>query len=159
MISRRKKRQTNPKVQLTALVDAFTILLVFFMLQFSVEPELIKPDEKVTLPISKNGYATPETKNINVIINKDHIKVNGVELLSLSSGLLASSSLHTEDSEFIMSLHNTLEGDEGLKESKEHQWIILADEKVPYETIKKTIYTLAVSGFTKIKLASSGELH
>lgn len=158
MMNSRRERKSNPKLQLTALVDAFTILLVFFMLQFSVEPELIKPEDKVKLPITQNGYATKENQNINVIINNDFIKVNGVELLALSSGAIGNSSLHTEDSEFISSLHDTLEENEDLKDTKEHQWIILADEKVPYETVKKTIYTLAVSGFTKIKLASAGEM-
>lgn len=157
MLRQRKKRNSNPSVQLTALVDAFTILVVFFIMQYSAEPEMINPKDRVKLPLAENAYATESNKNINVLISDRFIKINDNEMISLSAGRIANNTLHTEDTEFISGLHGKLEEDEVLKDSKDHQWIILADEKVPYETVKKTIYTLAVSGYTKIKLASTVE--
>lgn len=154
---RKKKRNSTQKVQLTALVDVFTMLIVFFMLQYSADPELIKPKDRISLPVAHNSYATHEKNNFNVLISDKFIKINESEVLKLSSGEIGKSSLHDLDSEFISSLHGLLESDEQLKEGKDHQWIILADERVPYETVKKTIYTLAVSGYTKIKLASTAE--
>lgn len=153
----RKKRKSVQKVQLTALVDAFTILIVFFLFQFSADPENIKPEDKVNLPIAENAYATKELKNVNVIISDKFIKINNEEVLKLNSGEILSNNLHKLDSEFIESLFDKIQKDENLQEEKEQQWVILADEKIPYETVKKTIYTLAVSGFTKIKLASTVE--
>ena len=154
---RKKKRNSTQKIQLTALVDVFTMLIVFFMLQYSADPELIKPKDKINLPVAQNSYATHDKNNINVLINDKFIKINESEVLKLSSGEINKSNLHAQDSEFIASLHGLLESDEKLKEGKDQQWVILADERVPYETIKKTIYTLAVSGYTKIKLASTAE--
>ena len=154
MFKRKKKRSSQVVIQLTALVDAFTILVVFFLMQYSADPELIKLAEDVNLPASNNAYATEESKNINVILNKDFIKVDGQRLVSLSNGKLKSSSLHHADREFIKSLYIKINKNKKLSEKKDFQWILLADEKIPYETLKKTIYTLAVSGYTKIKLAS-----
>lgn len=154
---RKKKRNSVPKLQLTALVDAFTILIVFFIFQHSTEPENIKSKDRINLPKSEYGYATKDLKNMNVLISDKFIKVNESEVLQLRAGELSPNTLHSVDSEFISSLHDILSKDESFNEAKDHQWVILADEKVPYDTVKKTIYTLAVSGFTKIKLASTVE--
>lgn len=157
MFRRKKKKSSEVVIQLTALVDAFTILVVFFLVQFSTTPENIELTEKINLPVTENAYATEELENISVVINSDYIQVGDTKLLTLQSGKIASSLMHEDDSEFISGLHDKITKDEELSEKKELQWVLLADEKVPYETIKKTIYTLAISGFTKIKLASTTE--
>ena len=157
MFRRKKKKSSEVVIQLTALVDAFTILVVFFLVQFSTTPENIELTEKINLPVTENAYATEELENISVVINSDYIQVGGTKLLNLQAGKIASSLMHEDDSEFISGLHDKITKDEELSEKKELQWVLLADEKVPYETIKKTIYTLAISGFTKIKLASTTE--
>lgn len=155
MFKKRKKKSSEVIIQLTALVDAFTILVVFFMLQHSTSPENVELKESLNLPVSEHAYATESTENVSVIINKDNIIIGDEKLISLQSGKIIQSQLHEDDSEFISSLHDKITLDEDLSEKKEFQWVLLADEKVPYETIKKTIYTLAISGFTKIKLAST----
>jgi biopolymer transport protein ExbD len=157
MLRRKKRKSSEVVIQLTALVDAFTILLVFFMVQFSTEPENVKIAEKVDLPKAEHAYATEVTENVNVIINDDYIQVGDERLLNLADGKYNVTQLHEDDSEFISALHDKITQDTELSEKKEFQWVLLADQKVPYETIKKTIYTLAISGFTKIKLASTTE--
>ncbi len=157
MFKRRKKKNSEVVIQLTALVDAFTILVVFFLLQYSTSPENIELKDKVNLPLAENAYATESQDNISVIISSNFIQVGDEKLLLLQDGKIASNLMHEDDSEFISGLHDKITKDEELSEKKEFQWVLLADEKVPYETIKKTIYTLAISGFTKIKLASTTE--
>jgi biopolymer transport protein ExbD len=157
MFKRRKKKSSEVVIQLTALVDAFTILVVFFLVQYSTSPENIKLKEQVNLPVAENSYATESKDNINVVISSESIQVGDEKLIMLQSGKIASNLMHADDSEFISGLHDKITQDEDLSEKKEFQWVLLADEKVPYETIKKTIYTLAISGFTKIKLASTTE--
>jgi hypothetical protein len=117
----------------------------------------VELNEKLGLFVAENAYAIEEIDNVSVIINKDYILVGDTKLLNLSSGKVLSAQLHVDDSEFISSLHDKITQDEKLSEKKESQWVLLADETIPYETIKKTIYTLAISGFTKIKLASTTE--
>ncbi len=155
MFRRKNKKSSEVDIQLTALVDVLTILLVFFMVQQSTGSEHIKVKDSITLPYAEFGYSTPLKENVNVIISDGFIKVGDNELLKLSGGKFNTSQLHEDDSEFISALHDKITKDEEWSEKKEFQWVLLADEKVPYETIKKTIYTLAISGFTKIKLAST----
>ena len=159
MFKKRKKKSSEVVIQLTALVDAFTILVVFFMLQHSTSPENVELNEKLNLPVSENAYATESTENVSVIINNENIMIGNEKLISLQSGKISESLLHEDDSEFISGLHDKISTDETLVDKKDFQWVLLADEKVPYETVKKTIYTLAISGFTNIKLASTTEGH
>ncbi len=155
MFRRKNKKSSEVDIQLTALVDVLTILLVFFMVQQSSSSENIKMKDLIKLPLAQNGYDTPIKENVNVIITDGFIKVGDNELLKLVEGKFNTSQMHEDDSEFISALHDKITNEEEWSEKKEFQWVLLADEKVPYETVKKTIYTLAISGFTKIKLAST----
>lgn len=156
MFRKRDKKKAEVEVQLTALVDALTILLVFFMVQQS-GGEALKVKEKVKLPYAKNAYDTKIKDNVHVIINGDYLKVDETKLLDLNTGKYSDAQLHEDDSEFISALHDRIVDETEFADKKDHQWVILADEKVPYSTIKKTIYTLAISGYTNIKLASTVE--
>lgn len=155
MFRRREKKKSEVEVQLTALVDALTILLVFFMMQQAVGSEQLEVKDKLNLPFAKNAYDTKVKENVNVIITSDSLKVSDQELLTLDTGKYSKAQLHEDDSEFISALHDKITDENEFGDKKDHQWIILADEKVPYATVKKTIYTLAISGYTNIKLAST----
>lgn len=157
MFRRRDKKKADVEVQLTALVDALTILLVFFMMQQTNGSEELQVKEKVQLPFAKNSYDTKIKDNVHVIINGDYLKVDEHQLLNLQTGRYSNSQLHEDDSEFISALHEKITDETEFADKKDHQWIVLADEKVPYETVKKTIYTLAISGYTNIKLAATTE--
>lgn len=155
MFRRKSKKTSEVDIQLTALVDVLTILLVFFMVQQSTSSENIKMKDRIQLPMAENAYDTQIKENVNVIISDGFIKVGETQLLQLSQGKFSVTQTHEDDSEFISALHDKITNDKEWSDKKEFQWVLLADEKVPYETIKKTIYTLAISGFTKIKLAST----
>ena len=53
--SRIKKHDTNPgkvRVNLTSMMDMFTIILVFLLKTYSTEGMLIHPSDSLTLPTS-----------------------------------------------------------------------------------------------------------
>lgn len=75
--SRIKKHDTNPGkrfLNLTSLMDMFTIILVFLLKSYSTEGGLIHPSENLTLPKS-TVENVPETA-LDVIVSKETVVVN-----------------------------------------------------------------------------------
>lgn len=155
MIKRRKKKVVKThSVQLTALVDAFTILLVFFLVQFSNTTDKIKQEKNVELPIT--SYSQPITTEtlIPVAISANEVLLDDIVIAKLSRGKFVRADLSRKDSDFVETIYQNLSKQEDFKEKSEHTWVLQPDKAVPYKTLKKIIYTLAISGITDIKLAS-----
>ena len=91
--SRRKKHDTNPgkiRLNLTSMMDMFTIILVFLLKNFSTEGMLIQPSEYLTLPTS-TVEKSPEVA-LDLVISKEWVMVNH-EPVEKVSDIIASEKL------------------------------------------------------------------
>ena len=76
--SYKKRHRENPgeaRLQLTSMMDMFTIILVFLLKIYSTHGQLINPSEDLTLPSSK-VQQLPEL-GLDVTVSSDWILVNG----------------------------------------------------------------------------------
>ncbi len=75
--SHAKKHKTDPgevRLQLTSMMDMFTIILVFLLKTYSVHGQLINPSQDLTLP-SSSVQSSPEL-GLDVTVSYDWILVN-----------------------------------------------------------------------------------
>jgi len=75
--SRIKKHDTNQgqvKVTLTSMMDMFTIILVFLIIQYSTEGVMIQPSDYLTLPFSSVEQAAEVA--LDLVISKEWVIVN-----------------------------------------------------------------------------------
>lgn len=83
--SRIKKHDTdtgNAKLNLTSMMDMFTIILVFLLKTYATEGQLIQPSEYLTLP--KSSIKTPPETALDVIVSKESIMLNDQAIVKLS---------------------------------------------------------------------------
>ncbi|MBN1542088.1 biopolymer transporter ExbD [candidate division KSB1 bacterium] len=83
--SRIKKHDTSPKrvsLNLTSMMDMFTIILVFLLKTYSTEGQLIHPSENLTLPIS--SVKNPAEIALDVVVSKEWIMVNNEPVVLIS---------------------------------------------------------------------------
>ena len=76
--SHKKKHKTDfgeARLQLTSMMDMFTIILVFLLKTYSTHGQLINPSEDLTLPSSMTQQM-PEL-GLDVTVSSDWILVNG----------------------------------------------------------------------------------
>lgn len=81
--SERKKRDMNTPLLLTALVDAFSILVIFLLVQVSGAPNLFDADDKIKLPQATAVDLQPSTneaKILNLVIKRDGYVLDGERL-------------------------------------------------------------------------------
>jgi len=152
-VSRRMTRlaRTRPKltgINLTSLMDVFTILVFFLVMNSGSE---VLDSNGLVLPESVIDTKPSETVVIN--INTDEVLVQGVPVVRLAD-ILATSS---ENIEPIMArlaeLQNRVIGVNTRTVAESTAVTILADKSIPFSVVKQVMSTCTSQGYTRISLA------
>jgi len=163
-----KMKQNNKKttffLQLTAMVDMFTILIVFLLKSFSTSAVHITPHDGLRLPYS-SSYTNP-VEALRLVISTKGIFVDNKKIVDLSEGKIDRGELDPRDPDFIRGLYEALDK-QALKSkdisitNKEHKFtgtiIMQADAGLEYSLLKKVMYTSSLAGYADMKLATISE--
>lgn len=154
-VSRRISRMTRnknsvPKLNLTSLMDVFTIL-VFFLLVNSATTEVLQQPKQITLPDSVVEAKPRET--VVIFVGRDEVMVQGVPVMRVAD-IEAGDGLEigpisvrlAELSENVIGLST-----QAVAESQEVT--VLADKSVPFSVVKKVMATCTGQGYTRVSLA------
>ncbi len=151
-MERKHRRKKISKLNLVSLMDIFTIL-VFFLLVNSSEVEVLQNDKSLTLPDSVAEKKPEET--LVVMVNQQSILVGGREVASLA-GLLNSKNAEItglkEELEYLAS-RKPYRDEEAAKLGRDVN--IMADKDTPYALLKKVMSTCAKADYRNISLAVS----
>ncbi|MCO7223065.1 biopolymer transporter ExbD [Pleionea sp. CnH1-48] len=150
-MERHHKRYGKGGLNLVSLMDIFTIL-VFFLLVNSSNVEQLPSSKAITLPESKAERLPEET--LLILINNDDLIVQGRKIAS------AEQIINSEDNvipalkaELELQLQNRLGLTQDLEDTGEVT--IMGDKEIPYKLLKRILYTLSASNYKNISLAVS----
>ncbi|MGI9272114.1 MAG: ExbD/TolR family protein [Woeseiaceae bacterium] len=153
--SRRIKRMSRNRVKitkmnLTSLMDVFTIL-VFFLLVNSGSVELVEAPKNVQLPESRVEAKPRET--VVIFISPEDVMVQG-EVVAQVSDILEG------DGEFVDSImvrlaemRDNIVGPNTMATAASQEVTILADKSVPFIVVRKVMSTCTGEGYENVSLA------
>ena len=153
--SRRIKRMSRnrsavTKMNLTSLMDVFTIL-VFFLLVNSGQSEVLDTPKQVVLPESVVESKPRET--VVIFVGPEDVVVQG-------EAVVRTADIYTMGNQSIEPIVVKLAAIKGAVIGPTTQVIaasqevtILADKSIPFDVIKKVMSTCTDQGFTRISLA------
>lgn len=146
----RSRKKGTPGMSLTSLMDVFTIL-VFFLLVNSTNSDVLSPPKQITLPSSVVDKAPKETAVI--IVSRDAVTVQGQVVASVPEILASKHDAIVEISDKLKSIEQNVIGvsTKAIAESKEVT--ILADRTVPFKVLRKVMSSCTYAGYDKISLA------
>ena len=153
--SRRMKRMARNRKQvaalnLTSLMDVFTIL-VFFLLVNSSSTEVLETPKQLTLPASVVEEKPRET--VVIFISPTEVTVQG-ELVALVEDILASDTQNVEAIGVQLSqVSDKVVGISTRTVANSREVTILADKSIPFNVVKKVMSTCTSRGFERISLA------
>lgn len=158
--SRRRRSSGTFPLNITSLIDMLTIILVFLLKSYNTSAVEITPSKGMRLPASTSETAPIEALKLNV--SKEGIFVDEKLIVPLTNGSIDSSLLEKNDPKFIKTLYQAL--DEQAKKTqaiaKENETVqfdgklvFQADQDLPYEVLKKVMYTASVAGYADFKFA------
>lgn len=140
-----------PKLNLVPLIDCFTLLIFFLLINYSAEVEVLHTDKSVKLPTSISDTLPKE--NLVVMVNAAEIIVSGRRVGSVSD-LMANTSATFEPLEaelkYLASKAAPLNDEE---KANGRSITILGDKQIPYEQLKKLMATCVAADYRNISLA------
>jgi len=153
--SRRIKRMSRnrlkiSKMNLTSLMDVFTIL-VFFLLVNSGSVEILDAPKDVALPESRVELKPRET--VIISISAEDILVQG-KLVAFVDDVLNDKSAAIEPiSARLAQLKDSIIGTSTASVAASQEVTILADKSVPFTVIKTIMSTCTSQGYENVSLA------
>ncbi len=155
-----KRLPATFKIQITSMVDMFVILLVFLLKSYSTSPTQISPDKSLALPVSTSTKAPVDA--LKLVVSKAGIFVDDKKIIDLSQGAVDVKDVDASDTNFIRALYAEL--DQQAQKSKsiakvnetvefDGKVIMQADRDLPYELLRKVMYTSMMAGYSDVKIA------
>lgn len=150
----RKARSGDAKLNITSMMDMFTIILVFLLKSYSTQGQLVTPATGLLLPtstIERDARAAQSVK-----ISRNSIAVEDVVVVSGK----AYAELLTREDFMIPQLHEVLSkfADEARRSSKmfgsefSGEITVQGDVDVPYRVLTRVMYTCGQAGYPIMNL-------
>lgn len=146
-------------LNITAMADIFTVLLVFLLMGYSTNALNIQPSPGVTLPAAGHAEGT-DTSALKVEISRTVIQVESQPVTTLtdyrvsSADRQADGTLGTLREAFSRERQRQIALAGANSDVKlDSRIVLIADQDVPYETLKSVLSSAAVQGYTDFKLA------
>lgn len=160
LLETNNKRRVSSKttvftLNITSMIDMFTILLVFLLKSFSTDGELMTVASNLSLPSSEVAETKP-MQTVSIAITQDDLLLNGNNILKWSE-------LESDGTPLIELLYGLLQ-----KEKERLEWftdlkgesiefpgmvVIQGDKKIPFHYIEKVMYTCGQAEYNNISLA------
>ena len=83
----RSNKGKRIEVQMTSMIDMFTILIVFLLMSYSADGQIVTISDALTLPKSKSD--TPVDLKLEIQINNQVVVVDGDPIVQVTPQLLA----------------------------------------------------------------------
>ena len=145
-----RNRVTVPKMNLTSLMDVFTIL-VFFLLVNSATTEVLETPKQIVLPASFVEQKPRET--VVIFISATDVTVQGDSVIQTPEILTLPTQRIGPIAERLNELSASVIGLSTETVAQSQEVTILADRMVPFSVIKRVMSTCTGEGYAQISLA------
>lgn len=144
-----RNKTVIPKMNLTSLMDVFTIL-VFFLLVNSGQSEILETPKQVKLPESTTESAPHET--VVIFVSPEQIVVQGEPVISMADVMATPGRIEPIGAR-LEALKGTVIGRSTQAVAESQEVTVLADKSVPFDVIRRVLSTCTAQGYTNISLA------
>jgi biopolymer transport protein ExbD len=145
-----RNRAKITKMNLTSLMDVFTIL-VFFLLVNSGSVELVEAPKNVKLPESQ--VETKPRETVVIFVSPDDVLVQGEIVARVDDILEAKAGTFDPLTSRLAELKGNIIGPSTLAVAGSLEVTILADRSVPFVVIRRIMTTCTDEGYENVSLA------
>ncbi len=168
--TRGKKREVVALLSLTAMVDMFTVLVVFLLQNYNVTGAVLYIPKEVVLPKAESTkdlkpafVVTVSNKEVlldrDVIVSYETVKAQQDWMIQplfekLKAGLATAKEEY--DRSLQVKLQNAVDSARGEDQKIEENWnkiTIQADKDLDFLTVKKVMYTIVEAGAGEVNFA------
>jgi biopolymer transport protein ExbD len=146
-----RRKRNAPKLNLTSLMDVFTVLVFFLMINSSTAVETLQQPKQIALPESVVAAKPRET--VVILVGKDEVLVQGVPVARIAD------IQRNPDAEIepirarLAELSDRVIGLSTQAVAESREVTVLADKSIPFRVLKKIMATCTDQGYTRVSLA------
>lgn len=149
----------HASLNLTPMIDMFTILLVFLIKSYSVDPAYLTPTQGISLAETTSDVVAPDQAVL--FVGKDGILIDGKLVVPFQNGVIKTSQMKNGE---LPELRRSLEAMAAkTKFIAEHNssvqfsgiLILQADRELPFESMKPILRSAGMAGYHDIKFAGT----
>lgn len=140
-----RKNDSNASLNMVSLMDIFTIL-VFFLLVNATSAEVLPKPINVTLPESSSEQIP--LKNLVIAVNNNNISLQGAVVIGVKEAM-------DSESKTIQPLFDALKQlSASSRDITDMEGVtIMGDREIPYALLKKIMLTCAGAEYTRLSFA------
>ena len=146
----RASKQKKPSLNLVSLMDVFTIL-VFFLLVNSSSSDVMEQPKSVKLPESIVDSKPRET--VIVLVTEDNVLVMGDVVMSTQDVIASKDAVMEPIRDRLMLQQQKVIGIKTRAVAESKEVTVLAHKTLPFKLLKKVMASCTSAGYGKISLA------
>ena len=149
-MSRNRNKLTSGGLNLVSLMDVFTIL-VFFLLVNSSSSDVMEPPKQIKLPDSI--VETKPRETVIVMITPEQVLVQGYPVVATQDVIDSKAPIIAEVKERLQAQQKKVIGISTKTVAESKEVTVLAHRTVPFHLMKKVMASCTSAGYGKISLA------
>ena len=146
----RASKQKKPSLNLVSLMDVFTIL-VFFLLVNSSSSDVMEQPKNIKLPESVVDAKPRET--IIVLVTEDNVLVQGDVVMTTAEVIASKDSVMEPIRDRLLQQQKKVIGFKTRAVAESKEITVLAHRTLPFKLLKKVMSSCTSAGYGKISLA------
>lgn len=139
-----KKPFSPPKLQLTSMMDMFTIILIFLLFSFSNNPEQMSLDGQMSLPESTSKLDYKDS--IRLVLTKNELKLDGKVVATIENDKVVGLDKLYEALKNYRDVADALKQNVKIEERKEHI-LFLCDKEHSFKVVNSIVKTAGQAGY------------
>lgn len=155
--SRSKKHKTivHEELNLTSMMDAMTIILLFLLKTFSTSDAIVTPSSDMRLPYSLSVEEPHD--ELTVSVTRENILVANQRVMTISDLSPEETRIEPLFKELMRRANEAKRNERDFGIRFTNEVIVMADQDVSFQTLFKVIYTCGSSEFNKLRLLTIRE--
>lgn len=146
----RAKRRRPPALNLVSLMDIFTILVFFLLVNQSSSEELPSPD-LIKLPDSVSEQKPEQT--IIIMVTSDQVMINGEIIVTASEAMSIDDGVIPAVRDRLRQESQRVISQSGAASERSRQVTIMGDKQIQFKLLKKIMASCTAAGYERISLA------
>ena len=146
----RARNQKKPTLNLVSLMDVFTIL-VFFLLVNSSSSDVMEQPKSIKLPESVVDSKPRET--IIVLVTEENVLVQGDVVMSTADVIASKDAVMQPIQDRLLQQQKKVIGFNTKTVAQSKEVTVLAHRSLPFKLLKKVMSSCTSAGYGKISLA------
>lgn len=146
----RAQRHKATALNLTSLMDVFTILVLYLLVNQSAV-EIIDPPREIVLPESVAEAGPRQT--VMMMVSEEYVMVQGEPVMAVADLLEVDGNVAAPVAESLARLKERVIGVSTEAVAQSDEVTLLAHRTIPFSVLKTLMMTATNAGYTKISLA------